>query len=274
MRSKHVPSCLLAAAGLFAASTLPAHAVATATASISVVSWTLTDLNLSDGITPSLTFSGAGSQSYLYLVGASNSISQYLPGAYQTTAASGSNVYGSGSASTSANGGQATVTLKGSTALGTSVNEQAYAYPSISNFTLSANTLVSFTAAYSVAASTTVGYLNGNSESAQAYTYLSMNLSSSSGSDSNTASSGVFANQTYIPSTGLYTGASFTRSGTMELLIANRNSAAATGSFYSYAAVYGSSSLASPVPEATSGSLLTLGLAALALGRRRLSRPA
>jgi hypothetical protein len=273
MLFKQAPSCLIATIALFAASSQSAHAVATATASISVVSWTLTDLNLADGITPSLTFTGAGTQSYVYLVGTSSAINQYVPGAYQPTSASGSNVYGSGAASTSANGGQATMTLKGSTALGTSVSEQAYAYPNFSNFTLSANTLVSFTAAYSVAASTTVGYLNGNSESAQAYTTLSMNLSSSSGSDSNTASSSVFANQTYIPGTGLYTGASFSRSGTMELLVANRSSAAATGSFYSYASVYGSTSLASPVPETSRGSLLALGLAALAVGRRRLSRP-
>ena len=273
MRRKPATAYLIAASVLYAVALPSAHAVATATANMSVVSWTLTDLNLADGITPALVLSSTFSYSSTNLVGYANSPFQNIPGSYQPTSASGSNLYGSGSANTSATGAQTSVILKGSTALGTQVFQQAVAYPIFGNFTLSANTLVSFTVPYALATNTTVGQLDANSESAQAAANFQLNVSSVNGSSNFSANASTYASSTYIPSTGLYTGASSSRNGTLELLFANRSNSDVTGNFYAYAQAYIYSSLASPVPEATTGSLMALGLAALAFGRRSFSRP-
>ena len=261
-----VVACLVA--------TPAAQAATTATATIGTTSWTFTDLNLGDGITPSISFTSPSSQSFGQLPGASTSLSQYMPGAYAVTSVSGSNSFGSLSVSTGPTGGTASGTLSGSAVNGTQLNTSVYAYPFIQSFTLSPNTMISFLVPYSLAASTTLGQVGNNYESGQAFAYFQLYTNSGGGSSSSFyAQRSLYAGSTYVPATQTFTGQSLNDSGTVELIYANRTAAPVTGSVYAVAWAYNSSTIAA-VPESSALSLMVAGLAAVGFVARRRQRRA
>lgn len=272
MSLKPVTVRLLAATALLAAGLPTAHATATATASSTPITWTLTDLDLTDGITPSfLTVTmGSYSQSYASAAASVNGVSQSLPGNYVATTASSTSAYGSASAGTLSTGAQATAQIKGSVVAGTQISSTAQASPFFVNFTLSPHTLIILSMQANLSSATTVGYNGVNQESSQAYSSI---YASTTDNATYQSTRSVNASYLYI-SPGVYTGQTATNNGTVQLSFANTSNVPLTGYVQSYSYAYASSSIAAAVPENGALPLMGAGLCALALlvRRRRATR--
>jgi hypothetical protein len=268
-----------------------AHAAtATASASISDLSFTLIDLDPTDGIAPSLTFNdpnGYGYSAYGWAYASQNdSAGVYVSDNKSYTAPYDTNAFVTpGSASATAGGSTATAssTLNGYSATATSTltgdpaspsdygNASATTYPNNyyyynQGFTLGANTLLLVKGKYAVSAS--VDATGTTSDYAYAYAYMFGTFDSGNGI---AQTAGL---NKYVYAYGDVTSGyplSDSKSGTFGFSFANYAPTAGTGSFYnSYTSVNTYVSTAA-VPEADAWALALagVGVAGLATTRRR-----
>lgn len=263
----HAPSTLLvvaAAAALLTAAS-PAAAVATASGTISSVSWTLIDLDLGDGITPMVTFTDQSSSVYAQ---AGTGSSLWVPDL--TTPLSVSDASAGRSAWAWTDG-------LGSGSAGASsqnlMSAYAYAYPFSANFTLTPWTAIVWTASFSGTANTTIGHDGTNSEYASAYAYLQTSISQADGGESHYAYRRAYASYEWD---GIqYIGQSMSFDGSFSTSFANLTGASVSGWTYAYASA--SAVGLPPIPEPTTTALMLAGLASVgfiaARRRRRESRP-
>ena len=243
--------------------TQPAWAVATASATLSGVSYTLIDLNLTDGIAPAITFSGQSSQTAASSGGVFDFDS--LAGWFtplQSTAASGAGTASGTITATSANG---SVSTTGTLVPGTSQFNYGYAYPMLANFTITPNTGIIFTANFTGTATTTVGRVGNNTEQAVAQGYLYLNLAETSGGQQFTGYRNV--NASYVTSGNSYLGQTNSFAGAVQMSYANMAGSAVSGSMYAYAYAYTQSTL--PVPEPQAWALMLAGLGGMCFMARR-----
>jgi hypothetical protein len=247
-----------------------AAAKATATASIGAYTITFFDLNLTDTVSPSLSWA-TGSQSSQSSTNSSfaSGTNQYLNGAYLPTSASLSGTLGSATASTGAFFGNASATLLGSTANGASSNIQGYAYEvSSGSVTIAPWTGVTITAPFTATAVTTIGLVGSNSEYAQGYGYITLQVPQAGGGyNVSYGYQSAYASYTYN-SSNVAVPVSSSFNGTVTMTFANLSGTAITNAYFSmYAAATASSSIAA-VPEPGPVALLLAGLAGLALVKR------
>lgn len=272
-----------------------ANATSFASASLGPIQIQLIDLNPTDGVTASITFgSGVSSSSYGYTYdgnGQSQSL-PYIGGNYgvstASTATTSTSVAFTGGTASSIQGATLSVTSQAS---GLANGGQGYYYgyltaPNYTQFTLSANTAVVFSALGSTSASTTVGVdvTTGHSEYAYSSLYLTVsgsaplsNSGSQSSSDSLSAYASAIGQQTFDPATNQYvysyTGAQDSKNALLSASFMNMTSANKQGSIYAQAYNYGYSSIAAAVPEPETYAMLLAGLGVIgAVARRRRAR--
>lgn len=287
--------------GLIAAiGAAPANASVSATATFSDFSVTLFDLNPTDGVTPTITWSNPygnyatytqastydkngygvnnGSSYHYGQLDAANTTTANLSHASATASTGASSVAGTPSGSLSASGSAFATQTSG----GTSFSATAYdPYSSYVTFTLSANTVAVFSAKATTQVATSVGYdsLHNTSESANASAGLS--VSGANGvNGSQSASDSLYANASYTytyqqdPQTGkwgyVYTPQSVTKSSTLSGSFVNLSSGAKTGSLSMWVSASGYSAIAAvPEPESYAMFLAGLGLVGAVVRRRR-----
>jgi hypothetical protein len=276
----------------------PAFAASSASASLSSITFTLYDLNPTDGIDPLLTFTGGvGTYGSYVTAGASetdiinggDSASQTKTGAQFTTSRSAS-------VSTDSSGATASVVGSGLTSIGgttptsvflSSVSASGHATAPAgagssdfsanamspqanwyTNFTLSNNTLLLVTLNASTSADMTIGYdaLNGVAEYAYASTSVSLSGAGASGTGSQNAydSSGSSVNGWWS-----FGPASASDSRLMAVSFSNVSGADLGGTFALNANVNGFSQSAVPVPEPETYAMMLAGLGALGFISRR-----
>ncbi len=269
-----------------------AHAAtATASASIYELSFTLIDLDPTDGVAPSLTFNDPYGYGYTAYGSAyanqNNSAGIYVNDSNSFTAPYAANAFVSaGSASATAGGSSATAsstnnafsatatsTLTGDPASTSDYgNAGATTYPNNyyyynQGFTLGANTLLLVKGKYALSA--TVDATGTTSDYAQAYVYLYGSFDSGTGI---TQSAGLSKSMTVYGDSANYLQ-SDSKSGTFGFSFTNYAPTAGTGSFYSsYAGAYTYVATAS-VPEANVLALALTGVGVAGLGGARRRRP-
>ena len=257
-KSTFIPTALAAASLLACVGS--AHALATATASLSNFQVQVFDLNPLDGIAAAVTFA-SGAQVYAYstdVTAVSNYDSNVAGSALSVSALVGN---ASSAASTAAGdfftpgsgpGASASVSVAG---LGAQANGSGYSLQS--NFTLTANTLLIFSA--STSGVTAARSLAG--ETAQGY--ASVNLSSNDNSQYSYGQSYAYvADNSNYTSLNPFIQASFV----------NLTAGDTTGYAYAYAAAYATGGIA-PVPEPETFALMLAGMLSIGLfAHRRNSR--
>jgi hypothetical protein len=276
----------------------PAFAASSASASLSNITFTLYDLNPTDGTNPMLTFTG-GVGVYGSYVSAAASESDLLTGgdsASQTKTGAQFTTSRSASVATDSSSAQSAVVGSGLTSIGgttptsvflsnVSANGQA-AFPAgagtadfsasamspqsnwYTNFTLSNNTLLLVTMNASTSAGITIGYdsVNGINEYANANASVSLSGTGASGSGSQSAydnsSSSVNGWWSYGP-------ASSADARMMAVSFSNVSGHDLTGNFSLNTSVSGFSQSAVPVPEPETYAMMLAGLGALGFISRR-----
>lgn len=286
-----------------------ALAAASSSASLSNLTIRLVDLDPTDGVAASITFNELTYYAYGSFVSAGASYYDASTGlgvgdgnsAYSpTTAPFASNAVSGTVTNTTASasivGGESVLgphalssagSALGANSPGSYSNYSAsayvpnYYYYSNNSFTLSANTLVIFSATATLQASTTVGYnaVDGQSESATAAYSMSVSGTNGDGTGSQSGSSGLTLSASYIgtfvtddPLTGAghytYSGDSQSFSRKVSVSFANASDNSLTGYFNAQTSVSGGSNV-SAVPEASTLSLALSGLGCAVLMRRR-----
>jgi len=251
-KSTFIPAAL-AAAGLLACAG-SAHALATATASLSNFQVQVFDLDLLDGITASVTFA-SGAQVYATATDGT-SVSNFdfnMAGTALSVSALFGNASSSGSTTTgdffapgSGPGASASASVFG-------VGTQAYGYGSVlsSNFTLSAKTLLIFSA--STSGITATRTLAG--ETAQGYASVNLNDNNNSQSSYGQSITSVGDNSNYSNLNPL-----------IQASFVNLTAADVTGYAGASASAY---VIGAPIPEPETYALMLAGLLAIGLVARR-----
>jgi hypothetical protein len=270
----------------FAVATEPAHAASSASASITGLIVTLTDLDPDDGITPSITWDGKRTGAALQYWTTSTSASGvvYDNGvdwgartfAPVTAGASTEQVYAEASflgAGVAKGSGIVTIGLARGGYAGQFSSYEVHAFgPSASwpgIFTLSANTAVSFSALLEVSLSVDWGRdAMGHTEFANAGAWLATGGLGNSPTDQ--VSILVYSDwdANCNPVTGVCAGASEFESGWFTVSASNLSALPTAGDLYMSTGISGYSEVVA-VPEPATNALIALGLAALALTVRR-----
>lgn len=280
----------------------PATAASFSTATLGPIKVTLLDLNPTDSILPSITWSNNNNyanHTYAYVydqnsgssqgngqygaqVGSNNSQSYHLGQSYATAAiTSGGNDSSLDQASLAAagytNGANTPYSFPSNYSASTSVPNYYYWSQS---FTLSAYTGVIFSAEVYTSATTTVGYQDGwGSEHAQASASLSVSGSSptsingsQSSGDSQTVYANYSVNYTWNPISGNYDydyqGQTNSINRTLSAAFTNFSNDNKDAYFSASTSVYGYSYVAS-VPEADTSALMLAGMGLIGVVTRR-----
>jgi hypothetical protein len=274
-------ACLAAAVG-------PAFANASSSATFGNLVITLTDLNPNDGIAPSLSFQTYGHASVLGQAYSWGDTSEthgfwHIAPQQQGTLSGAAHADGSvasasvvaadnvaGFTSMSASG----MALSGIDAFGAYKSSATGQDPYLNWFTLSANTMVTFSTKATLQAQTTIGYnLDADQgEFARAYALLSVDAFTNDGLEHVvTQERGVDASFN-VRDDGSTEGVRDSWSGQMSISFSNDTASEATGDMQGIVAIEGvSASLngVSPVPEPATYAMLLGGLALLGCTTRR-----
>ncbi len=260
----------------------PAFADSSASATLGNVHISLTDLDLSDGITPALAIN-FGSQPYLN--GAIGSYgTEFLRDGYAHLGANASSIVTDSVQAAFATSSATMVgadTLAGITSMvvsGTAGSSSvgfgefgalAANYTSAS-FTLSAHTSITITVDAAMFAQTTFGYdpVTGAAESASGHVMMVFDGYDADGNSLYDDAYQELAVDAALDANGNVTGAQQSWSGTLSVTFSNASSQDVLGTFYSELGV-GGSSIPAPVPEPASYALLMAGLGAIAWVARR-----
>ena len=266
----------------------PAFAASSSTASLSNFTITLYDLDPLDGIASSITFAGL---SYSYVLVSSPTLGSTFDGFHEGTAAFDASIssatigLASAYASSTGGGSQATYTGSSPTLVGTLTaggqasggspgsDSAAYAAQSFwneytsSTFTVSANTLVMFSATGHVNAAVTHGYtgLPNDFESSHGSVGLWVSGPSSGGSGFQLSSALL---ELSVDNTTFSNGSQGDRTGNLGVSFVNFGSGNLEGEFLASAAADGLS-FAPAVPEPETYALMLAGLGALGYMSRR-----
>jgi len=241
----------------------PAFALATATASITGFSFTLIDLDLTDGITPALTFTGQSSQVQVW----SPFGSQFDNAAEWFTPLQSSIDLPPFAASSqiTATGGSASASNAGTLNSGDNSFVGGSAYPVLASISITPRTGVIFRTSFAGSATTTVGQVGNDSEFAFAEGYMYLFLSEASGGQQFISFRNVSAGSQFNGNG--FVGESNSFNGVLEMTYANFSSVASSGSVFAYAAAYASSTL--PIPEPGTWALMLAGLLGVSAATRR-----
>jgi hypothetical protein len=274
-------ACLAVAVG-------PAFATASSSAVVGNLIITLTDLNLADGIAPSLSFApnsipglhneakgwGDVSESYTrddYASAPSRdgTLSRQLDTAWSTS---------SGSVTTAANAaGYTAMSAQGSAKSGLDgygkYFSQSYTGNSVSEFKLSPNTQVTFSIMAELKATTSMGYnLDADmAEYAHARVLLNVGGTIDGQWQNDAAERGVLA-EYYVHDDNTVSGVSDSWSGLLSVSFSNIGSTTADAWLQGVALSEGQSAVwdgVSPVPEPETYAMLLAGLALIGVARRR-----
>jgi hypothetical protein len=243
----------------------PAHAVSTASVTISGFTYELFDIDGDSSTVPEVTF--LYDQSYSYAGAEFPPLSDYQQddeaGFLADTAAMASAGPNSSSASTGA--GQA---MAMGSAYGPGGGVEGYFGAGgygYSGFELAPWTAIKLTLTVDATASTSVG---DNQEYASGYAYLSIDINNESGWESHSAQRGAFASCAWNGMTCVPESNSF--AGSFSLAFANLSDDMASGTMSAQAYAYGYSTV--PVPEPGTYAMLLAGLAGIGAVVRRQRR--
>lgn len=256
-----------AAAAALVATPLVASAAATASGTISNISFTLIDLNLTDGIDPWVNWSGE----YQYLGATAGGPGDYNGSGLLSDALSVSDS-SAGRSAWATTGGDGTGTAGASSAVLGAANADAYATPHAADFELSPWTAIVMNGHFSAQAQTTVGYDGTTSEYARSYGYLIINVWVDNGWESHHAARQAWAGADWDGTQ--YTGMTGSFDGSYSVNFANLSGSTASG--YAQAYVGSQAQGLPPIPEPTTTVLMLAGLASVgfvAARRRREGRP-
>lgn len=282
--SHTVTACAAALAALAAIAAAPAHATASSSASFGNLTITLTDLDLNDGVAPSLSF-GAYGKPYV-AVGTHGWADDYISHEYAQTASTMGGAL-AGQLTDPLSSAQANLaaanTVAGFTAMSTSGQAAStsdghgayYGYASGSNpsaraFTLSANTRLTVSVAGALSTTTTIGYnLEADQEEyALASLLLGLTAYNQAGVETVDAKSYEMGSYFNVRDDGTTIGEHYDWSGMLSVEYSNLSAAAVNGYLDTAVAVSGLSAV-SAVPEAQTWGMLLAGLALVGTASRR-----
>lgn len=276
-------ACLVAAAG-------QALATSSSSATMGNLLITLTDLNPTDGIAPSLTFTSEGRASLLSAVNSWGDIIdgkvaiRYAPNPQGPLSADTHTDWASSSASVmAANTAAGFTTMSTHGVAGSGPDAYGYYRGNATNampqndFTLSANTAVTFSVIASTQSSTSMGYNLEADQGEYATAHALMNVYGSvNGQFQIDTQEHISYSDFSVRGDGSTMGASDSWSGKLAVSFYNYGATSTTGQLQSFVDVEGQSAVwdgVTPVPEPETYAMMLGGLALIgAVGRRRSRR--
>lgn len=262
--SSPVCTATVAAMAALLATTVPAHAASSATATAGTVSITLFDLNPSDGLAPVFTFLGESSASYAFANG--SAAADTASGLNAATAVALDVPFVSVAGSTGANGAHGQATSAGGDSSGNWIggDGQGVFFASLE---VGAWTGVLIEMDYAGTATTTIGQtVEGYGEAAQAYVSVLINVFGADGQESHSATRSLYASSVWDGNG--FSGQDLSFDGRLRLTYANLSGDVLTGSYVASAYAYAASAIPA-VPEPGTYGLMLAGLAGVAAVARR-----